>query len=371
MPLVKIITVVGARPQFIKAAAISRAISERNRRHAAQPLDERIVHTGQHHDHGMSQRFFEELNIPEPAINLGIAGGGHGKMTGAMLSALEHVLIEERPAMVLVYGDTNSTLAAALAASKLRIPVAHVEAGLRSFNKGMPEEINRICTDHVSTMLFCPSMTAVRNLECEGITEGVVNTGDVMADALMLAKQRADQMPELLFNLVGDLTRRPLAVMTIHRAENTDAPEALESVLEAMGQWDGQIVFPIHPRTAKLLEETSLTVPENMHCIPPVGYLEMAALLSACDVVITDSGGLQKEAYWAGRPCITMRNETEWTETVTAGWNMLTGTDTGRIIKALHSAASPPSLHPPLYGGDGNASERIVDSLAKYLFGVE
>jgi UDP-GlcNAc3NAcA epimerase len=366
---VKIVTVIGARPQFIKAAAVSRAIAAHNRLHSAQSIEECLVHTGQHHDHGMSQRFFDELEIPTPAVNLGIAGGNHGQMTGAMLSGIEQVLLTEKPALLLIYGDTNSTLAAALAAAKLHIPVAHVEAGLRSFNKRMPEEVNRICADHVSELLFCPSDVAVGNLAREGITRGVEITGDVMADALGAAMKRAHAMPHLLESLIGDLRTDSLALLTIHRAENTASTETLAQIFSTLAEWTGRMVFPVHPRTRKLLNETGMKLPANILSIEPVGYLEMAALLDACSLVITDSGGLQKEAYWAARPCITLRGETEWTETAASGWNIVTGTDPARIREALQRSAAPPRERPALYG-DGQAAGRIVASLCRRLYGA-
>jgi UDP-GlcNAc3NAcA epimerase len=364
---VKIVTVIGARPQFIKAAAVSRAIATHNTSCPDRAIQECLVHTGQHYDHGMSQRFFDELEIPAPAVNLGIAGGNHGHMTGAMLAGIEQVLLKEKPALTLIYGDTNSTLAAALAAAKLHVPLAHVEAGLRSFNKLMPEEVNRICADHVSSLLFCPSEVAVRNLAEEGITKGVEMTGDVMADALGAAMKRAHETPGVLDGLIADRNSGSLALLTIHRAENTASAETLAQIFTTFAAWHGRFVFPVHPRTRKLLTDAGLKLPANIHAIEPVGYLEMAALLDACDLVITDSGGLQKEAYWAGLPCITLRPETEWTETVDSGWNTLVGTDASRIKQALELSAATPAERPALYG-DGRAADRIVASLCRHLY---
>jgi UDP-GlcNAc3NAcA epimerase len=346
----KVVTIVGARPQFIKAAAISRVLRVTH--------SEVIVHTGQHYDSNMSEIFFEELGIPSPDYNLGIGSGTHAAQTGAMLEAIEKVLFRETPDWILVYGDTNSTLAGALAASKLHIKVAHIEAGLRSFNRKMPEEINRIITDHLSNLLFCPSQNAVQNLAKEGITEGVHIIGDVMFDALMYARSRLQSKPDILSKL--GLKEKGYLLVTVHRAENTDDPERLRSILLALSQIGEVVVFPVHPRTRKAIEnlEIEFTPSVKVKLIDPVGYLDMVRLEEAARMILTDSGGIQKEAYWLGIPCITLRDETEWVETIKTGWNVLVGANRGDILKAVHSFQASDS-HPPLYG-DGEAAQRSV-----------
>jgi UDP-GlcNAc3NAcA epimerase len=346
----KIVSIVGARPQFIKAAAVSR---ELRRSHS-----EVIVHTGQHYDYEMSGIFFDGLEIPAADINLGVGSGAHGSQTGAMLSGIESVLLTERPDRLLIYGDTNSTLAGALAASKLSIPVAHVEAGLRSFNRRMPEEINRVVADHLSDVLLCPSGTAVSNLAAEGVTRNVHLVGDVMLDVLNWAKQRAEARPAETLARLG-LARKEYLLATVHRSENTDDRSKLASVLEAFNAIDEPVVFPVHPRTRKVIVETGAKVEPHVHLIEPVGYLEMVALTNSARLVLTDSGGLQKEAYWLGVPCITLRDETEWVETATVGWNRLVGADAARIENAVRTW-TPPASRPSLYG-DGFAAARCVD----------
>ena len=316
MSRARIISVLGARPQFIKAAAVSRAL-------ARQPaLSDTIVHTGQHFDREMSGDFFRDLDIPEPAHNLGISGGGHGTMTGRMMAALEPIFLAERPDAVLVYGDTNSTLAGALTAAKLHIPVAHVEAGLRSFNRRMPEEINRVVTDHVSTVLYCPTSTAVENLTREGITAGVEKVGDVMYDATLHAAARARRESSILERL--GLEDGAFAVATVHRAENTDDPDSLAQVIDYLRNEANRqpVVLPLHPRTRAVIEREALTL-DGLTVIPPCSYLDMHRLLQGATTVNTDSGGLQKEAYFHRVPCVTLRGETEWMETVENGWNRL------------------------------------------------
>lgn len=312
----KVFTVVGARPQFIKAAAVSRAFA------AQEDISELLIHTGQHYDANMSDVFFAELGIPDPHLHLGIGGGTHGEMTGKMLSALEAAMIAERPGAVLIYGDTNSTLAAALAAVKLHIPVFHVEAGLRSFNRKMPEEINRVMADHVSELLFCPTQIAVDNLEREGILDGVSLVGDVMFDATLYAQERSVLMSTIVDDL--GLEGERFAVATLHRAENTDDPARLDRILDELSSLskDLRIVFPVHPRTRKIFAERGIRL-DNITQIDPLGYFDLHRLLGACELVITDSGGLQKEAYFHSKPCITMRDETEWVELIEAGWNRL------------------------------------------------
>lgn len=314
----KILTVVGARPQFIKAAPVSQALA------AAGNLTEVMVHTGQHFDPDMSDVFFRDLDIPPPAYNLGIHGGGHGDMTGRMMTAIEEVVVQERPDMVLIFGDTNSTLAAALVAAKLQIPLAHVEAGLRSFNRAMPEEINRVLADHVSDLLFCPTAAAVANLQREGIAKGVHHVGDVMYDATLGAVSRADETSTILADL--ELTANSFAVATVHRAENTESKVRLAQVLDWLRARAANqpVVLPLHPRTKQAAAFFGLDFAGLQVCAP-VGYLDMTQLLSRTTEVYTDSGGLQKEAYFHRKPCVTLRDETEWVETVEAGWNRLWG----------------------------------------------
>ncbi|MGA8942254.1 MAG: UDP-N-acetylglucosamine 2-epimerase (non-hydrolyzing) [Thermoactinomyces sp.] len=353
----KILTVVGARPQFIKAAPVSREI----RRLA----DEILVHTGQHYDKSMSDVFFEELHIPVPEYNLHVGSKSHGRQTGEMLSKLEEVILSEKPDCVLVYGDTNSTLAGALAASKLHIPVAHVEAGLRSFNKRMPEEINRVLTDHVSRWLFCPTETAVRHLETEGIKEGVHLVGDVMLDAVLYNKRLAEEKTTTLQDL--GLEAGSYILITLHRAENTDDPARLRQITEAINQLPITAVLPLHPRTRGKLEQYGLTINnDRVQCIEPVGYLDMLQLEVNAKKILTDSGGVQKEAFFARVPCITMRDETEWTETVELGTNILTGADTDKILQAVDTFEVDFSRVEPVFG-DGQASEKIVQQILRDL----
>jgi UDP-N-acetylglucosamine 2-epimerase len=348
---VKVVSIVGARPQFIKAAPVSRVLRER--------CHEVLVHTGQHYDHNMSAVFFEELEIPEPDYNLGVGSGLHGQQTGRMLVAIERVLLDERPDWVLVYGDTNSTLAGALAAVKLHIRLAHVEAGLRSFNRRMPEEHNRVLTDHCADLLFCPTQTAVENLASEGITRGVHHVGDVMYDAALYNLRIAEKQSTILRHL--SLDPKSYLLATIHRAENTDNRARLASIVEAFGALQEPIVFPAHPRTRSALVAHKLEVPPNVHLIEPVGYLDMLMLEKHARLILTDSGGVQKEAYFFGVPCVTLREETEWVETVEAGWNMVVGADTPRIIEGVHSHASP-EARPALYG-DGESAKHIINCL--------
>jgi UDP-GlcNAc3NAcA epimerase len=315
----RVLTIVGARPQFIKAAPVSHALR-------AAGIDEILVHTGQHFDALMSDVFFDELDIPKPAFNLEVNSLGHGAMTGRMLERIEETLLATKPDLVLIYGDTNSTVAGALAASKLHIPVAHVEAGLRSFNRRMPEEINRVVADHLSTMLFCPTATAVANLASEGITKGVHAVGDVMFDTTIAAVKRAEGRSNILQTL--GLPPHSYAVSTIHRAENTDDPESFKAVvawLEKAAK-DSPIIMPVHPRTRKLMTSRGIE-PVGVRLVEPLGYLDMAMLVHNATAVYTDSGGLQKEAYFHRVPCVTLRDETEWVETVEAGWNRLWMTD--------------------------------------------
>lgn len=350
-----ILTIVGARPQFVKAAVVSKALSEAG-------IEEEIIHTGQHYDHEMSTVFWEELGLPAPSVNLEVGSGSHGKQTGIMLQKLEEYILNlpKKPDALLVYGDTNSTLAGAVAASKLHIPVVHVEAGLRSFNREMPEEINRVLTDHASEILFCSSQQGVEQLSKEGITKNVHNVGDVMYDALLTFLEIADKKFELHNIIPFDTDNYYLA--TIHRPSNTNNDENLNAVIRAFGRLDKPVVWPVHPRNKKKLAE--LDIPENLHLIEPVSYFKMMVLLKNCTKVITDSGGLQKEAYWMKKPCVTVRKETEWVETLDGNWNQLTGPDTKTIASAVNK--DPKTEWRPLYG-DGNAAEKIASFLVDLL----
>ncbi len=358
-----LLTIVGARPQFIKAAPVSQVLRPRHR--------EVLVHTGQHYDADMSDVFFAELGLPRPDINLGIGSGSHGQQTGRMLMAIEDVLLVERPDWVLVYGDTNSTLAGALAAVKLGVPVAHVEAGLRSFNRAMPEEHNRVLTDHCADLLFCPTQTAVDLLSAEGVTAGVHLVGDVMVDALRqhaaLARQRSDALARL------GLRPRGYVLATIHRPYNTDQPQNLRSILDAFHdiyQIAGiPVLLPLHPRTRQRMAELDLPAPAGVRTIEPVGYLDMLALEQAAGLILTDSGGIQKEAYTFAVPCVTLRPETEWVETVDAGWNVLAGADRDAIVEAALGRVWPSGSPPPVFG-DGHAAERIAELLEQRHAGL-
>ncbi len=349
----KIVTIVGARPQFIKCAPLSR---ELRKSHA-----EVLVHTGQHYDPGMSDVFFSELGIPEPEYNLGVGSGPQGQQTGAILARIEEVLVAEEPAMAIVFGDTNSTLAGALAAAKLHIPVAHVEAGLRSFDRAMPEEINRVATDHVSDLLFCPTETAVRNLAHEGIERGVFLVGDVMVDALEYGRARAADRSRVLQRF--HLAPGKYLVLTVHRPANTDSRRNMESILAALGDAGLPVLFPVHPRTRKALEGYGLwdRVPENVIATRPLGYLDMLRAMACAGKVFTDSGGVQKEAYLLGVPCITLRDTTEWVETVRDGWNVLTGADREKILDAVRHFSPGKERSMPF--GKIGASGRIAEIL--------
>lgn len=354
----KIVTIVGARPQFVKAAAVSRILKE------TPHVDEVLIHTGQHFDTNMSQIFFDELGIDEPRYNLGISRGSHGEMTGRMLSAIEAVLITERPDWTLIYGDTNSTLAAAIAASKMHVPVAHVEAGLRSFNMKMPEEINRILSDRVSSLLLCPTETAVKNLANEGITAGVSNVGDVMYDAALHFGGLAERDSHVIA-INRDLNPGSFALATCHRAENTDDPIRLEQILQALSHIsrDRQVVLPLHPRTRSRIHDLSLGhYLESVKVLDPVPYLEMLWLEKNANLILTDSGGVQKEAFFFKVPCVTMRDETEWVETIDAGWNILAGVQSDSIVQAVEDHKTNAKLEIAPYG-NGRAAELIRDKL--------
>ncbi|MCL2682903.1 MAG: UDP-N-acetylglucosamine 2-epimerase (non-hydrolyzing) [Bacteroidales bacterium] len=352
----KIITVIGARPQFIKAAVISRLFLK------DKDTQEIIVHTGQHYDENMSHVFFEEMDIPKPSYNLDVNGLTHGVMTGQMLAKIESILMSEKPDIVLVYGDTNSTLAGALAAKKIHIPVVHIEAGLRSFNMQMPEEINRILTDRISDILFCPTEEAVLNLEKEGYSNRsvkIVLSGDVMQDAAIFYSQKAQKPNVELPNT--------FSLCTLHRAENTDDPTILSNIfraLEDLSKNDNPVVFPLHPRTKVKLKELNYSFSNSsIHFMDPVGYLEMIWLLKNCTYVLTDSGGLQKEAYFFRKKCVTLRNETEWVELVTHGFNYLAGTEHNKILTTCSlMKEKEPDFSVNLYG-NGKAGEIIVKAI--------
>ncbi len=347
----KILTIVGARPQFIKAVMLSKALRSR--------CQEIILHTGQHYDPNMSGVFFEELDLPRIDINLSVGSGSHGKQTGKMMVGIERAVEANRPDWVLVYGDTNSTLAAALTAAKSNLPLVHVEAGLRSFNRSMPEEINRLVCDQLSTLLFCPTQAAVENLKREGITSGVHVVGDIMADALLHFLPVALTRPSILrkYNLI----KGGYALATIHRAANTDDPDRLIAIMAAFKGINSPILLPLHPRTKSVMDRLHISFPANVLVIAPVGYLDMLLIEHHASCILTDSGGIQKEAYWLGVRCITLREETEWVETVECGWNQLAGTDTQKIIE-LFQDWHPHYDRPPFYG-DGHTAERIVSVL--------
>ncbi|MEX0857879.1 MAG: UDP-N-acetylglucosamine 2-epimerase (non-hydrolyzing) [Balneolaceae bacterium] len=349
-----ILTIVGARPQFVKAAVVSKAMAEAG-------ISERIVHTGQHYDHEMSTVFWEELGLPAPSVNLEVGSGNHGMQMGLIMQKLEEYImdLDKYPDAVLVYGDTNSTLSGAIVASKLHIPVVHIEAGLRSFNREMPEEINRILTDHASDLLFCSSLKGVEQLKKEGITKNVFNAGDVMYNAVLTFSEIADRKYTLAD--VTHLKTGEFILATIHRPSNTDDPDNLKSIISAFGKLNQPVLWPVHPRNKSKLKD--LIIPENLHLIDPVSYFKMLILLKNCSKVITDSGGLQKEAYWMKKLCITIREETEWVETLEGGWNILAGADEKKIISAVEKSDSI-SIWKPLYG-EGNAAKKITEILIK------
>lgn len=356
--LLKVITVIGARPQFIKAATVSQAFS-------AHGITETLIHTGQHFDPQMSDVFFDELEIPVPAYNLGIHGSSHGEMTGRMLEGIEKILMAEKPDCVLVYGDTNSTLAGALAAVKLHIPVAHVEAGLRSFNRKMPEEINRIMTDHVSTWLFTPNANAVEQLLKEGIEgEKIKNVGDVMYDAALYFGQKAEKKSSIL-SAIGQ-TPQGYVLATIHRAENTDSPARIHSIFSALNEIAATrpVVLPIHPRTRKKMEELHVQA-DRIKMIEPVGYLDMVMLEKQAAMIITDSGGVQKEAFFYRVPCLTLRSETEWTELIDLGWNTLVNPVSKEVILAAFHACLHKKGSEGMPYGHGNSAQLIAEHLVR------
>ncbi|MBP3742139.1 MAG: UDP-N-acetylglucosamine 2-epimerase (non-hydrolyzing) [Treponema sp.] len=360
----KIITVIGARPQFIKAAVLSRYLRD----NPSLGIKETLVHTGQHYDANMSEVFFKEMDIPQPDVNLHLGSGTHGKMTGAMLAGIEELILEKKPDALLVYGDTNSTLAGALAASKLLVPVIHVEAGLRSFMMTMPEEQNRRLTDHLSAYLFCPTQTAIKNLAMEGIEDcgddikptadnkRVCMTGDIMYEASLY--YRAHNTVKISDNEEGCI------LLTIHRQENTDNPDRLSSIVKAINELTSErFIFPVHPRTKKILAQNDLRFGSHVKLIEPIGYFEMIAYEEICKCILTDSGGVQKEAFFFEKPCITMRDTTEWVELVESGWNTLTGADTHSIVQAVQNVKKP-NILPSLYG-KGDCAKLICEELIK------
>jgi len=380
----KIATIIGARPQFIKAAAVSRAIEVFNRSSvrlgSKKRLREILVHTGQHYDYLMDRVFFEELRLPKPDYHLGAGSGSHAVQTGRMLEGVERVLEKEKPEITIVYGDTNSTLAGALAAAKLNIPVGHVEAGLRSYRRSMPEETNRLLTDHLSTLLFCPTPQAVRNLSKEGIRNRdktvVTNVGDVMYDSILyyseLAEKKSTILEDLnLVNLQSAIRNPQYYLATLHRAENTDHPKRLKSIFRALVEIakDCPVVLPLHPRTKKMMRVQRLNKEaKGIQLIDPVSYLDMLKLERHARVILTDSGGVQKEAYWFRVPCITLREETEWMETIRSGWNVLVGTESDSIVKETKRQKRKrlPRSKTGIFG-DGKASEKIIQVLIDYF----
>jgi UDP-GlcNAc3NAcA epimerase len=399
-----IVTIVGARPQFVKAAVLSRLIRNSKWKNT---FHETLIHTGQHYDDNMSEVFFRDMQIPKPDIHLHIGGGTHGAMTGQMLIEIERELIRLQPDLVLVYGDTNSTLAGALAAAKLHVPLAHVEAGLRSYFKRMPEEQNRVLTDHLSDWLFCPTETAVSNLAEEGIRENVHHVGDIMLDASLFYRElikreqesggsgedkggsgqadggaglndggtdmddggagpgKGKSRLENIEGLKAGLLSKKYLLATVHRAENTDDPQKLGNIVAALNEMSLPVVLPLHPRTKKLMGAGGIIFSDNVTVIDPVGYLEMLELEIGCEAVITDSGGVQKEAYFLGKPCVTLREQTEWVETEKSGWNAVVGTDKDRVLRAVEQI-SRPGKHPDFYG-TGDAGSVMLQILATDL----
>jgi len=357
----KILSIVGARPQFIKAAALSRQLN-------AKKLEEVLVHTGQHFDKNMAEIFFRQMEIPEPNYNLGINSLSHGAMTGRMIEKTEEVLLKEKPDVVVVFGDTNSTIAGALAAVKLHVPVAHVEAGLRSFNMKMPEEVNRILTDRISDLLFCPTQTAVDNLKKEGFDSfdsQVILTGDVMYDVALYYSKISESRSSVLYEFM--LNEKPFVLVTLHRQENTDDLDRLNAIIDALNELSGEykIVLPVHPRTRKIIEKENIKL--NFVPIDPVGYFDIIELLKNCNFVISDSGGLQKEAFFFNKNCLVIRDETEWTELVELGYNFIVGANTRKIIKTVNILEEKKTAFDAKPYGEGNAAEQIAIHLKQYF----
>ena len=368
---IKISTIVGARPQFVKAAVVSLAIIEHNQSGSDVEIVEEIIHTGQHYDEAMSDIFFNQLGIPEPKANLQVGSGSHGKQTGMMLERLEEIYLQDRPDIVLNYGDTNSTLASAIVASKLHIPIAHIESGLRSFNRQMPEEINRVVTDHLAQWLFCPTQHAIDNLAKEGIVENVIRCGDVMFDASRIFGELSDRQSTILAE--HGIQKDKFYLTTVHRAENTDSKEYLQGIFAALseiGSSETPVVLPLHPRTRKQLELFQMLEEvqndDGIRLIDPVSFLDMIALEKNAKMILTDSGGVQKEAFFHGVPCVTLRTETEWIELVEAGWNVIAGANRSAIVNAAKTMLEEFSHDRPpvaaLYG-DGFSGNQIVKHL--------
>ena len=350
--MVRLVSIVGARPQFVKLALVSRALREQ--------YEEIILHTGQHYDYNMSAQFFDELAIPAPDYHLEVGSGTHAIQTARMLEGIEQVLLKEDPDWVVVYGDTNSTLAGALAAAKLHLPIAHVEAGLRSFNRAMPEEINRVVTDHLSDRLFCPTEAAHRHANAEGITRGIEVVGDVMYDMVLQAKPKIETRAPSLLNTLR-VRPREYVLATVHRPVNTDDLTAMRSIAQALNTLKMPVIFPLHPRTRSRIADYDISWQQHIRFIEPPGYLDMLALERHAYRILTDSGGVQKEAFFLEVPCVTLREETEWVETVEAGWNVLVGSHPQAIIEAVGKAEPDPPLYNPY--GEGDAAERIAHSL--------
>lgn len=366
--MLKIINIVGARPQFIKSWPIIKKIRAYNEKKNNPKIIDILLHTGQHYDFELSKIFFDELGIKTPDYHLGVGSGTHGYQTGEMIKGIESVLLEEKPDFVLVYGDTNSTLAGAIASAKLGITLGHVEAGLRSYNKKMPEEINRVLTDHISDLLFCPVESAVKNLKREGIVKGVYMTGDVMLDSIIMVEPLINKRAVTLLRKL-DLESKKYILCTIHRAENTDSYDNLSNIfmaLKTLVKHNQQVVLPIHPRTQKKLIEFKIK-PDGIRLIKPLSYINMLALERNARLIITDSGGVQKEAYFLRVPCLTTRNETEWKETVLSGWNKIVGTNPKDIVEASFSYLPSKGEEKKIDFGNGNASGIILDLLIDYL----
>lgn len=365
--MVKVVTIVGARPQFVKAAVLSRKIKEAKWKNK---FKETIIHTGQHYDINMSKVFFDEMKIPNPNYNIKVGSRNHGEMTGYMIIEIEKLLIKLKPNFVIVYGDTNTTLAGAISTSKLEIPLVHIEAGLRSHNKKMPEEQNRILTDHLSDILFCPSENACANLKKEGITNGVYNVGDIMHDAFkkysnLIKNDKKKRFTDILKKYkIKHISNKEFYLLTIHRAENTDNKEIIYKIADAINSIEQNAIFPIHPRTLKILKKYRIKLSSKINMIEPISYLEMLVILDYCKFVITDSGGMQKEAYYSDKPCLTIRNETEWVETLKYGWNYLAGSDKKMIIETASKIQIPKKK--VNYYGKGNTSDKILSHLLKY-----
>lgn len=349
-----VMSLVGARPQFVKLAPLSQVL----RRH----FHETIVHTGQHYDHAMSDQFFSDLQIPTPDISLGVGSGTHGQQTAAMISKLEQVLETDRPELLLIFGDTNSTLAGAVAASKMHIPIIHIEAGLRSFNRSMPEEINRLVADHISDYLFAPTETAMGHLAREGIVEFATNTGDIMTDALAQNIDRAKKLVDRDQKILADGAE--FILVTLHRPSNVDDPERLAKIVSQLSALDQKVLFPVHPRTRKIIDDYGVAFDANITLLEPLGYLEFITLEDSALKIVTDSGGVQKEAYMLGKPCITVRTETEWVETVDNGWNVLVGSDLDNLTTRIQEF-EPTGTPPDVYGS--NVADRMVSEIQAIL----